>query len=142
MKFHVLGRMRGDPSINLDASVEPLDFETSIKGVFHGELGPFKAHIGTIPIRMTVPFLKRRPVMASVGGFCIDLNRFAVDVEKAGLDLRGVVGREGVKAQVRSKVDCTTEVELNGNVSGRVGLSHLDLCEEKCPPPKPVRKRE
>lgn len=42
-----------------------------------------------------------------------------------------------MKAQVRSKVDCTTEVELNGNVSGRVGLSHLDLCEENVRRPNP-----
>ena len=132
MKFTVFGRMQSCPSIGMDAKIDPLDFETSIKGAFHGELGPFKAHIGNIPIRLAVPFLKRKPVIASIGGFSLDLHRFRVDVDNAGLDLKGVIGLKGVKAHVHSKIDCSTEMKLEGKVTGRVGLSHLDLGEEGC----------
>ena len=58
MKFKVLGRMQSCPSVKLDTDISPLDFKTSVNGSFYGELGPFAAQIGEIPIRMTIPFLK------------------------------------------------------------------------------------
>lgn len=142
MKFNVLGRMQTSPTFDIDARVEPLDFDVSIQGAFQGDAGPFKAHIGNIPIRMAVPFLKRRPVIASIGGFGIDLQRFRVEVEKAGIDLSGMVGSKGIGARLNTKVECVTEMKLDGNVAGRVGLSHLDLCEENCPPRTSGKKRE
>jgi hypothetical protein len=131
MKFKVFGRMRSCPSIKLDTDISPLDFKTSINGHFYGELGPFAAKIGEIPIRMTIPFLKHRPIMISVGGFPVKLDRFQVNVEKAGLDLGGTVGLKGIHASVDSKVDCSTDMDLKGHVAGKVGLSHLDLIEDE-----------
>lgn len=130
MKFKVFGRMQSCPSITLDTTISPLDFETSIHGGFHGELGPFKANIGEIPIRLAIPFLKRKPVVASIGGFPVSLDRFQVNVNEAGLDLKGVVGLKGIKAKVHSKVECSTEMKLEGRVSGRFDLSDRDLDEE------------
>ena len=129
MKFTLFGRMQSCPSIGMDAMIDPLDFVTSIKGGFHGELGPFKAHIGSVPIRFAVPFLKRKPVIASIGGFSIDLHRFRIDVDNAELDLKGIIGLKGIKANVHSKIGCSTEMKLDGKVTGRVGLSHLELGE-------------
>ena len=131
MKFKVFGRMRSCPSIKLDTDISPLDFKTSINGHFYGELGPFAAKIGEIPIRMTIPFLKHRPVMISVGGFPVKLDRFQVNVEKAGLDLGGTVGLKGIHASVDSKIDCSTDMDLKGHVAGKVGLSHLDLIDDE-----------
>ena len=131
MKFKVFGRMRSCPSIKLDTDISPLDFKTSINGHFYGELGPFAAKIGEIPIRMTIPFLKHRPIMISVGGFPVKLDRFQVNVEKAGLDLGGTVGLKGIHASVDSKVDSSTDMDLKGHVAGKVGLSHLDLIEDE-----------
>ena len=130
MKFSVFGRMQSCPSIDLETRIDPLDFDASIRGHFSGELGPFKVHVGSIPIHLAVPFLKRRPLIASIGGFSIDLQRFRVDVDKAGLDLKGTLGLKGIKANVQSKIDCSTEMKLDGDVTGRVGLSHLELGEE------------
>ena len=131
MKFKVFGRMRSCPSIKLDTDISPLDFKTSINGHFYGELGPFAAKIGEIPIRMTIPFLKHRPIMISVGGFPVKLDRFQVNVAKAGLDLGGTDGLKGIHASVDSKVDCSTDMDLKGHVAGKVGLSHLDLIEDE-----------
>lgn len=131
MKFKVFGRMRSCPSVKLDTDISPLDFKTSINGHFYGELGPFAAQVGEIPIRMTIPFLKHRPVMISVGGFPVKLDRFQVNVEKAGLDLGGTVGLKGIHASVDSKVDCSTDMDLKGHVAGKVGLSHLDLIDDE-----------
>jgi len=131
MKFKIFGRMRSCPSVKLDTKINPLDFKASIDGHFDGELGPFAAYIGEIPIRMTIPFLKHRPVMISVGGFPIKLDRFKVNVEKAGLDLKGTVGLKGIHADIDTKIDCETDMDLKGHLTGKVGLSHLDLIEDK-----------
>lgn len=130
MKFKVFGRMKSCPAISLDTTINPLDFETSIHGGFHGELGPFKAYIGEIPIRLAIPFLKRKPIIASIGGFPISLHRFQISVKEAGLDLKGVIGLKGIEAKVHSKIDCSTEMKLEGRVSGRFDLSDHDLDEE------------
>ncbi|TAN74303.1 MAG: hypothetical protein EPN14_09340 [Gallionella sp.] len=130
MKFRAFGRMQSCPSISLDTTINPLDFETSLHGSFHGELGPFKGYVGEIPIRLAIPFLKRKPVIASIGGFPLSLDRFQVNVNKAGLDLKGVIGSEGIKAKVHSKVECSTEMKLEGRVSGQFNLSDRDLDEE------------
>ena len=131
MKFNIYGRMKSCPSIKLDTDINPLDFKASIQGQFQGELGPFHAYIGEIPIRMTVPFLKHKPVMMSVGGFPIKLDRFAVNVAKAGLDVGGTIGLKGIHARVDSKIDCATDVALKGHVAGKIGLSHLDLADDE-----------
>jgi|GEM_PF-1707170 len=130
MKFKVFGRMQSCPSIKLDTHINPLDFNIAINGAFSGKVGPFSADIGEIPIRIAIPFLKRRPVVASIGGFPIALDRFQIDVEKAALELNGVLGLKGINASVDSQVDCSTDVELKGDVSGRVGLSHLDFGDD------------
>ena len=119
--------MQSCPSVKLDTNIDPLDFKTSINGHFHGELGPFAARIGEIPIRLAIPFLKYRPVMASVGGFPIELDRFQVNVENAALDLDGTLGKKGIHASAEAKVDCETDMDLQGEVTGKVGLSQLDL---------------
>lgn len=131
MKFKVFGRMRSCPSIKLDTDISPLDFTTSVNGCFHGELGPFAAKIGEIPIRMSIPFLKHRPIMISIGGFPIELDRFQVNVEKAALDLNGTFGLKGIHASVDSKINCSTDMDLKGHVTGKVGLSHIDLLEDE-----------
>ena len=131
MKFNVYGRMKSCPSIKLDTDINPLDFKASIQGHFQGELGPFHAYIGEIPIRMTIPFLKHKPVMMSVGGIPIKLDRFQVNVEKAGLDVGGTIGLKGIHARVDSKIDCATDVALKGHVAGKIGLSHLDLADDE-----------
>ena len=132
MKFKVYGRMQSCPSIKLETDISPLDFKSYISGHFHGELGPFSAKVGEIPFRLAIPFLRRRPVvMGSIGGFPIKLDRFQVNVEKAGLDLNGTIGLKGIHASADAKVDCATDVQLQGKVTGKVGLSHLDLGEEE-----------
>ena len=133
MKFKVFGRMQSCPAIKLDTRIDPLDFNINVKGAFNGKVGPFSADIGEIPIRLAIPFLRRRPVIASIGGFPIGLDRFQIDVEKAALDLKGVLGLKGIHASVDTAVDCSTEIDLKGDVRGRVGLSHLDLGDETNP---------
>ncbi len=130
MKFKVFGRMQSCPSIKLDTRIKPLDFNIGATGSFKGKLGPFSADIGEIPIRLAIPFLKRRPVIASIGGFPVKLDRFQVDVDKAALELNGVLGLKGIQASVDAQIDCATDIEMKGDMTGRLGLSQLDLGDE------------
>jgi len=132
MKFKVYGRMQSCPSVKLETDISPLSFRADINGHFKGELGPFSAEIGEIPFRLAIPFLKRSPVvMGLIGGFPIKLDRFQVNVDKAALDVNGILGLEGIHASADAKVDCATDMQLQGQVMGKVGLSHFDLGEEE-----------
>lgn len=127
MNFKIFGRMQSNPAIKLETDISPLEFGMELRGALTGELGPFSAHIGEIPIKLKIPFLRRERVIASLGGIPLSLNRFRVDVENAVLEASGVVGMKGIHAVVESQVECTTDMQLNGKASGRIGLSSLDL---------------
>ncbi len=133
MKFKAYAQMQSCPGFELLTRIDPLDFDATISGAFKGTLGPFSADVGEIPIRVTIPFLKRcnnSPVIASVGGIKLGLDSFDINVDKVALGLKGLVGRDGIKAKMNAKVDCETTMSVDGNVSGRVGLSHLDLGDD------------
>ena len=130
MKFKAYARMQSCPSIKLKAKVDSLDFRTSIGGSFHSRLGPFSGHIGEIPIRLTIPFLKHRPIIASVGDINFNLDSFQLNVENVKMDLKGVLGLKGITTEIDSKIDCNSDINLEGTVQGRIGLSHFDLGDE------------
>jgi len=129
MKFKVFGRMQSCPAIKLETRINPVEFSLGLRGAFNGEVGPFSAHIGEIPIRLRIPFLRRDRVIASLGRFPITLERFRIDVDNAALEMDGVLGLKGIHAAIDTQVECSTDVKLKGELSGRVGLSHLDFSE-------------
>lgn len=132
MKFNIRGRMQSAPSITLDTHIDPLAFKLSMQGRFRGELGPFHASIGEFPVRMAIPFLKRRrPIIVTIGSIPLELGRFQFNLENAALDGSGVVGQEGIQATINAKIDCTTDMDLKGKATGRVGVSHLDLGDDE-----------
>lgn len=132
MKFRLRGKMQSCPAVKFDAKLAPLDFDASVSGALQGKLGPFSVDIGEIPVRLAIPFLKRRalPVVASVGGLHVGLDSFRIDVENATVNLKGTLGLKGIEAKVDSKIDCETHMAVDGQASGHIGLSHLDLGEE------------
>jgi len=133
MKFNARGKMKSRPSFTIDATAAPIAFETSATGAFEGMLGPFAAQIGAIPIRLAVPFMKKRralPVIAAFGGFRIKVEPIHVRVERASLSLKGVAGTEGLEGKLDCRVDCKTKMDIQGTLNGRMGLSHLDFGAE------------
>ena len=134
MKFTVFGKMHSNPSMKINAAVAPVDVNLSAEGGLEGRLGPFGAEIGEIPIHLAIPFLRRRGssrvVVAAFGGFRIRLEHFHVSIERARFDLNGTIGQNGIRSEIDCKVACSTEMHARGAVSGRVGISHLDLGEQ------------
>lgn len=130
MKFKAYGRMQSCPGFDLVTHVDPLDFESSIYGAIQGSLGPFAAEVGEIPIKMTIPFMKRcdTPVIASIGGIKLGLDKFNIQFDKVSLNLNGVIGgKDGIKANLKAKVDCETDMAVSGSASGHIGLAGIDL---------------
>ncbi len=137
MKFKAYGRMQSAPTVELDAKIDPLKLDTTAGGSLQGQVGPFVARVGEIPIRVTVPFLRRRrPVLASVGGFRIKLDAVQLEVASAAVDIKGVVGADGIDMKANAKVDCDTDMKVKGWASGQVNLPTVDLGEEPEPEPE------
>ena len=142
MKFKTYIRMKSCPSVSMDASISPLDFRTALSGSLSAEAGPFAGEVGEIPIRMAIPFLRRRPVIASLGAFPLSLERFQVNLEKAEFALQGTLGLQGIDAKMAGKIDCATDMDVKGTVSGKVGLSHLEFGEGETEPIQEVAEPE
>jgi hypothetical protein len=130
MKFKGHARMGSNPSFTVDAKVEPLGFESSLAGAIEGMIGAMAASIGEIPIRLTIPFLKRRgapPVVATVGGIAVKLRPLSVKVGAESLHMKGILGTKGIEGKVGCQVACRTEMEVEGRVGGKLGSVVLQL---------------
>lgn len=132
-QFKGQGSMHSNPDCKIDATISPINFESCVDGAFEGSLGNISAEITEVPIKIAIPFMKKRqklPVIATIGGFKIKLAPFQIKIEKASLNLSGVFGSKGIEGKMDCKVACKTDVELAGKLSGKVGLAHLDLGDD------------
>lgn len=134
MKFKAYAKMQSCPTVELDTIVEPIEFETSARGAFDAQLGPFSAEVGEIPVRMTIPFLRgrRKPTLiVTLGGFHLKLAQFRLNVEGASLDFNGRLGLKGLRGKLKGQIGCETDLETEGQILGRLGLSHIDFCDDE-----------
>jgi len=123
-KFNAKMIMRSRPDFKIDANIDPIHFNASAGGSFAATIGPISATISEIPIKLTIPFLKRRrrpQVVAAIGKFKVELDPFGVKVEGASVRLDGVLGAEGITGKIDTKVNCRTEMDVTGYFSGMVG---------------------
>lgn len=129
MKFNTHVAMKSHPGFNVDAQVNPIDFDASVHGTFEATAASISINVDEIPIRLAIPFLKRRkpPVFASVGGFKMKFSPLQVKVEKATVQLGGTLGTEGIIGKMNGEVDCETEMDVDGNLVGKVGTFSVEL---------------
>jgi hypothetical protein len=130
MKFKGHARMGSSPSFTVDAKVEPVGFESSLGGAIEGTVGAIVASIEEFPIRLAIPFMKRRgdpPVVASIGGFKAKINPLSVKVAAESLHMKGIFGSKGIEGKIGCQVACRTEMEVQGRVGGKLGSVVLQL---------------
>lgn len=130
MKVKALMQMRSNPSITLDTKLHPIAVESSLAGDFGLSIGAISARVGEIPVRFAVPFLKRRgalPTVASFGGFTIRLKPIEARIGTDGIKVHGTLGTKGIEAHVESQIACKTDMEVKGQVGGRIGTVTLHL---------------
>lgn len=133
MKFKTQGRMRSSPNFKVDADVHPIGIDSTIAGSFEGGVSAIAASIGEIPVKVAIPFLKRKEktLIASIGGFKIKLNPFHIKVDNAKVHVKGTLGPDGIKGRLDCQVACRTDVDMSGEVTGKPGIFKLDLGEEE-----------
>lgn len=133
MKFKTFWKMRSSPDFKVDADMEPIGIDAGIEGAFEAAIGAISASVGAIPVRVAVPFLKRRGkvLVASVGGFKARIDPMHLKLGCARAQIKGTLGEKGIKGKMDFKVACRTEADMCGEVTGRPGAIRLDFGEEE-----------
>jgi hypothetical protein len=142
MKFKAHGVMRSSPGVALTSEISPIAFSTHMGGKLAAEVGAISVGIGKIPVRIRIPFLKDRPsqVIGSVGSVDIKVNPFTLSIKELSLKCDGLLGSKGITVETEGKVGCRTEMELEGLLSGSVGMGSISLGEERAGAP-PITRR-
>lgn len=133
MKLKGQGSMRSNAEAKLNAKIAPIPFESSVTGAAEASVGPITARFSRFPIRLAIPFMRRRPelpLIATIGGFKATVDQFLLKVENATLRLEGILGTKGMEGTVEGNIACNTEMKMAGKLFGKVGLSTLDLGDE------------
>lgn len=133
MKFKSKATMRSNPDFSIDARIEPIDSDISVDGSCDFAVSSISAAVSEIPIRVAIPFLKRRhrnQVVASIGGFKVELEPFSVKVDAMSMRLSGIFGSKGINCNMNCKVNCRTEMEMTGGLSGKVGKLEIDFSDD------------
>ena len=126
-------RMKSHPDLTVKAKISPLTFCASMMGSLDASVDTIRIEVGQIPIRLAIPFLKSRKgtrTVACVGGFDIKVKPFTVRIANASLAVDGVVGKEGIRADLDSRIKCETEMAVSGNLAGKLGTFTLALDEK------------
>jgi hypothetical protein len=137
MKFHANGKLRSHPGFNLTNKVEPFSGSGQIHAGFSAELGEVTLGISEVPIKLRIPFLKRRHAVLIIG--TLGPIRIKLDPCKCSLkdvSVSGEVwvgGKEGLVVVSEGKAACETEVKLDGTLCGDLALGKVHLGDE-CPP--------
>lgn len=133
MKFKANGIMQSCPRFTTDIKTGPIDIEGTAGGILEGEVGNIGVSVKEIPIRLTIPFLKRKKrltVVASIGGFKVKVNPFGVKMEISDVKMKGILGTNGIELKADTHVTCKTEMKVKGEVHGKAGVLHLDFGDE------------
>jgi hypothetical protein len=132
MNFKAKGKMSSHPSFAAKVNLDPLQFDTSANGTLDFGIGPVSVYIGEIGVRFAIPFLKHRrklPLVASVGGFHINVRPFRVRSHGLALQLSGILGTQGSSGTIETKVACETDMEVEGKFPVKGGKVQINLCD-------------
>ncbi len=133
MKFKTRMKMHSTPDFKANVSMEPIGFNTVVKGSFAGALGAIAATVDEVPIRLAIPFLRRKnklQLIGTIGGFEFKLNPVTIKLDDANVQLDGIFGTKGIRGVMDTKVACETDARMDGSVSGRLGSFNVKLEEE------------
>ncbi len=130
MKFKGHAHMASSPGVALDAKLGPVGFESALSGALELSLGAIAAGIDEFPIRLAIPFLKRRGgpvVVATLGGFKARVKPFSAKVATEALHVKGTIGTRGIEGRLEGQVACKTDMDVHGQVGGKLGSVVLNL---------------
>ena len=123
MGFSTRLGISGNPEFEVNVKAAPLDFQLGGEASMAFSSGPISGHVEQIPIRVRVPFMKANHgyvVAASIGPFGVHLHEINATVRAFGVEVGGVLGKEGIEADMAGVVRCCMEVDVNGKLPGKV----------------------
>lgn len=132
VRFKSHAVVQGNPEFSARATSKPIGFEVGGEGSFKLAIGRMEAEIGEIPIKVTIPFLRRARgvrMVASIGSFGVCLKPFDVEVRGFGVHFGGVLGKEGLEGAVEGKIACMMHLDLAGSVPGRLTKAAIEIAD-------------
>jgi hypothetical protein len=130
MKFKGHAHMASSPGMALDAKLGPIGFESALSGALELSIGAIVAGIDEFPVRLAIPFLKRRGgpvVVATLGGFKARVKPVSAKVGTESLHVKGTIGIHGIEGRLEAQAACKTDMDVHGQVGGRLGSVALNL---------------
>lgn len=124
MNFKAKGFLKSNPSFKMQSRLDPLKCKVSLTASGRADItvGEINIAIDEIPIKMTLPFRKRREpvVIASIGGFNAKISPFDLKVKRASFRLSGTCKTEEIKGEMEGQMKCSSEIEAEGKLNGKV----------------------
>ncbi len=137
MKMKIRGGMHGHPSVTLASRFEPIRFSSRVEGGAGGGVGEITVSLNEIPLRLRIPFLKRRRRLLTIGALGpvrLKLDPFHLSLREVSFGAEGVLGgKDGLSVVSEGKVACQTDFHAEGVAGGGFGLGPFRLESEPEP---------
>ena len=118
MNFKSHLRIAMDPEMRVQAHVHAVDFALRGEAALGLATGPIHAEVGVVPLRLTIPFLRRRgPVLVgSLGPFRVALRPVEAQAHVKTARIEGRIGgEEGIRADFLGEGKCRTDVAIDAD---------------------------
>jgi hypothetical protein len=123
MGFSTRLGISGNPEFEVNLKAAPLDFQLGGEASLALSSGPISGHVEQIPLRVRVPFMKANHgyvVAASIGPFGVHLHEINATVRAFGVEVGGVLGKDGIDCDMAGVVRCCMEVDVNGKLPAKL----------------------
>jgi hypothetical protein len=137
MKMKIRGAMHGHPSVTLASRFDPVRFSTRLEGGASAGVGEIAVGLNEIPLRLRIPFLKRRHRLLTIGTLGpvrLKFDPLHVSLREISFAAEGVLGgKEGLSVVSEGKMACQTDFHAEGVAGGGFGLGPFRLESEPEP---------
>jgi hypothetical protein len=113
--------LAGHPELAARVRLQPLPFEVVHDGAVELALGDVRVHFDEIPIRLRIPFLRRRVLAGSLGPFGVRLQPVDARIRAVEAVTRGVLGGEDSGVEVRLEGAFHARVEVTDDPDEEAG---------------------
>ncbi len=133
MRIRAHGIVHSHPEFSLAVKSQPFAVDAHAEGSLKLSAGPIAARIDAIPLTVVIPFLHRRTaqIVGTIGPFNVHVEQFDAEVRAFGVHFAGVLGKEGMQCQIDGRVACRMEMDLDGEVPGRITRASIELVPEE-----------
>lgn len=134
MKFKTRVKMESNPGFTLATRTGPLPFTARVSGSVAAGIGEIKIAVGRIPFYTHVPFASKLHLVGAIGGFDVRLEPISVELDIRKFQIDGVLGdAEGMGCEMQGAIDCTSLLDVEGNLFGKIARVALELDDDEDP---------